>query len=288
LFPAFYFMCLVSFVTAYFLFTPEHLAHLSGALIYSLTAISNFYFYIESGYFDSSAFLKPLLHTWTLSVEEQFYLFWPLLLLLSNKSGRQWMTPVVILVLGLTSLYFAEQMMLTDPDAAFYLIPFRAVEFAIGGILVWCISYQPNAKIVVELATLVGLLMIAYSVCQYTNEIVFPGFSSLLPCIGAALVIYGGTSRLAGGLLGNFVAVRIGLISYSLYLAHWPIIVFYKYYRFEEVETLSGVEMALILFASLFTATSMYVSIEKPFRISAGKTKKLSVCFYRHCEIHLH
>jgi len=277
LFPAFYFMCLASFVTAYFLFTPEHMARLSGALVYSLSAISNFYFYFESGYFDTNAFLKPLLHTWTLSVEEQFYLFWPMLLLLLSKSGRQWMTPLVILIAGGASLYFAEQVLITDPDAAFYLIPFRVVEFAIGGILVWCVSYQPKAKAVIELATLVGLIMIAYSVYQYTNDMVFPGFSSLLPCVGAVLVIYGGGSRLAGGLLGNFVAVRIGLISYSLYLAHWPIIVFYKYYRFEQIDTLSAVEVALILFATFLTATFMYVFIEKTFRIRAGQTKKLSV-----------
>jgi peptidoglycan/LPS O-acetylase OafA/YrhL len=280
LFPAFFFMVVMSFIAAYFLFTPEHMARFSGAVVYALGSISNFYFWGESGYFDASSNLKPLLHTWTLGVEEQFYFIWPIILLLMVKKTKPWIAPAFMLIAGAVSLFYAEWFLISDPEAVFYLVPFRVFEFAVGGILVWFIHVQTRNKIVLEVVPAIGLGMIIYSIYAYSDDTLFPGLSALLPGIGAALIIYSTKSKIIGGILGNKLFVKVGLISYSLYLAHWPVIVFYKYYKFDASNSLTGFEIISLIVVMFVIAILMYVFIETPFRKKVIRGKLVSAPAY--------
>lgn len=277
LFPAFFFMLVVSSVFSYIMFTPEHFSRFSGAVVYALGSISNFYFLGESGYFDASVDIKPLLHTWTLGVEEQFYFMWPFLLVMLVKKGHKWAAPICIGIFGVISLYYSEKLLSTSPETAFYLVPFRVMEFSIGSVLVWFIGFQFKNKVITEMIPLLGLSIIGYSIYTYSNETLFPGVNALLPCIGAALVIYSKNSNMVCTALKNKAVVYIGLISYSLYLAHWPIIVFYKYYIFNTSSDLTELEMVSLVIATFVVAVFMYVYIETPFRGKKDGQQKLSI-----------
>lgn len=274
LLPAFFFTLIFSSILSVWLLAPLQLEGYGASLIHSVISVSNIYFYSESGYFDTTAALKPLLHTWSLGVEEQFYFIWPFSLLL--LAPRKLLIPVFIVLAGLISLYFSEAMVAGHSDAVFFLMPFRIFEFSIGAILVWMTPKVPLKPIILNGLLFLGLALIAYSVFGYNEKTTFPGISALLPCIGAALCIYAGNAQLVGKVLRNRLFVGIGLISYSLYLAHWPIIVFYKIIRVEELSTLNSILLVVVSFA---IAVFMYFWIEKPFR----KVKSSNAYFLLTC-----
>ena len=159
LFPALFVTLLSTAIVSAFVFSPSHLERFGGALSSALLSVSNFYFWLESDYFDLSAILKPLLHTWSLSIEEQFYLIWPVSLFFLIKLKKKWVAPFVLLFATLVSLYlnfvfadgnvqlinqyvpFLEDKINHGRSTIFFLMPFRIFEFAIGGLLVWMIQY---------------------------------------------------------------------------------------------------------------------------------------------------
>jgi peptidoglycan/LPS O-acetylase OafA/YrhL len=292
LLPSFFFTLSLSFVTAFFLFPRQLLAQFSRSLFYSVISLANFLFWSESGYFDAAATYKPLLHIWSLSVEEQFYLLWPLLLvLLLLKTPRRAVPAALVLGFAL-SLYmnfvFADGSvyLLTNffPGAAawiaeggatiFYLMPFRIFEFAIGALTVWIVERQPQNKLWLEPLALIGLALIVYPTLAYTETTLFPSYNALAPCLGAALLIYGGESRYGGSLLRTPLLVEIGKISYSLYLLHWPAIVFYKYYIYD-FGALAPLEQIALCAAAILAARFTYIYVEQPFRKSAGGKKEV-------------
>jgi len=273
LFPALFFTLILSFFCAFFIFSLQDLERFGGALFYSVLSISNFYFWGESGYFDTVAAHKPLLHTWSLSVEDQFYLIWPIFLFLLLTKTPRWIPPIVLLVCGILSLLLTEYF-IDKTSAIFYLTPFRIVEFAIGALVVWLIKYQFNNKLILEICFLIGLVLIAYPIFTYSKDTIFPGINVLMPCFGTALLIYGGTNKYSSKLLNNSITVSIGLISYSLYLIHWPIIVFYKNYNI--LDELTQIEMFIIIILSITIAKLMYHFIETPFRYKTNKKRYLS------------
>lgn len=268
LFPALFFTWVVCLTAAFLLFSPEHFERFGGALLHSVLSVSNYFFWGESGYFDTDTIFKPLIHTWSLSVEEQFYFVWPALFyfLMTRTSGR--MVPVFVFALGIASLYYSQRSLVTDPAGAFFLAPARVVEFAIGASMVWIGEFRIDNRSVLESFALIGLVLIAYSALEFSEKTAFPGFSALVPCLGTALLIYSGAAAKSAVLLNNPISVGVGLISYSLYLIHWPIIVFYQYYKFD---VLSDFERTAICFISLVAAALMYRYVEQPFRL--GKTK---------------
>ena len=279
LFPA---MFIVLFVTALFatlVFSPTHLSRIGGALASAIGSVSNIYFWLETDYFDVSAKLKPLLHTWSLGVEEQFYFLWPFLLFLLMKIKRSWLPPIFLLIAGVFSLYlnvvfgdgqvtwithhaptFAKW--IEDGKATiFFLLPFRVFEFAIGALAVWLIHYKTR-RWVYDILFLSGLLLIGYAMLTYTDKLLFPSFYGLIPTLGAAFIIYSGHTSRFRILLTNKLAVGIGLISYSLYLIHWPIIVFWNYLN----EGISRNAAIGIITASVVLAVLSYRYVEQPFR----------------------
>ena len=267
LLPALYFTLLFSFVAAYLMFSPEHFERFGGAFHHAVLSISNFYFWGESGYFDTSNNIKPLLHTWSLSVEEQFYFIWPALLVFLLTRFHKIITPIFIIFISVASIWFSQKWLLKDPAAVFYLVPFRAFEFGVGAILVWLIKYQLRNKIYHELLLLLGLVLILYPILNYSDETIFPGLNALLPALGSALIIYSGSARYLGVILNNSIAVRVGLISYSIYLIHYPIIIFYKYYIYSEF---SYIDAGIVSLGSITIAYAMYNYVEKAFRYRTG------------------
>lgn len=282
LFPALFAVLLFSLVLGATLFSPAHLVEMAESLIAAILSLSNIYFWNTAGYFDSDSSLKPLLHTWSLSVEEQFYFIWPLVLVTLCAIGKKHTVPIFIVLMGIASLLlnvwvFAEQATITSwfgqkdnqsvldvHSTAFYWLPFRVFEFALGAILVWVKTPHENQHDWFnEFLFALGLAMVLYSVVGYTDEIEFPSTAALLPCMGASLMIFSGPAHRLTFLVSNGLMVGIGLISYSLYLIHWPLIVFYRYWRYVELGTWDYMALAG---ASLLLAYLMYRFIETPYR----------------------
>lgn len=259
LLPALFVTLLLTLVGGWWVLPAANYERLSIESLFALFSVSNFLFWNESGYFDGASTLKPLLHTWSLSVEEQFYLFWPLLLCFIKKERAAFS---LLAVMGVVSLLAAEMLVRTEPALVFYMMPFRIVEFSVGGMLVWLEKRLRAGALVREACSALGLLAIIVPVFLYQETTVFPGVTALLPCLGAALIIaFGASSRIASCLSWRPV-VYIGLISYSLYLVHWPLIVLYKYgvHRFLLLDKL------LLLLVMIVLAVAMFHWVETPFR----------------------
>ncbi|MEJ6654431.1 MAG: acyltransferase family protein [Pseudomonas sp.] len=193
----------------------------------SLVGLSNFYYFAElRQYFSPEAHSMPLLHTWSLAVEEQFYLFWPAALFLSWRVIRQ--RSAVLLFLLLWAALFGLSVYLADshPKAAYYLLPARLFELMLGGGLALFAQYLPTLQRAgAELLSAMGLLLIIGTALLISGADHFPGYNALWPTLGTGLVLYAGmhhSRTLVARLLSLRVMVFIGAISYSLYLWHWP------------------------------------------------------------------
>lgn len=277
--PAFIITLLVTFLLSTFVFSPTHLQRISAALITSIFNISNIYFWLEADYFDISAQLKPFLHTWSLSIEWQFYFILPSLMFFFYKiKASKYFLPFLILTI-LVSLFLNYGVANGDSDlinflslftssanneksTLFYLLPFRIFEFSIGGALVWLNVYKLPKNIIYDLLLWIGLALIVYSALNFDQTILFPYWFALAPCLGAALIIYSGEKAVTKKIINNKIMVGIGLISYSLYLVHWPIIVFWRYIG-NEFDFTSKIQILLL---SVIVAITLYFFIEKPLR----------------------
>jgi peptidoglycan/LPS O-acetylase OafA/YrhL len=268
LFPALLATLVFSLFFSIALLSPEQLQNYGRTLTASVFSVSNIQFWLDSGYFDNGSHSKPLLHTWSLSVEEQFYLLWPALLwFFARGRGRQSQLILLILVgslsFGLNYLWVNSQFDPKFRSTLFYLTPFRIFELAIGALAIFLPRMISTRRWVHEVLMATGLLMIAYAALNYSSEVVFPYTAALLPCVGALLVIVSPGSVLVGALLNNRLAVGIGLISYSLYLIHWPVLVFYEHYTFLPLDQ---TEYFALFTLSIVLSILMYHLIEKPFR----------------------
>lgn len=264
IFPAFFVVVVFSIVLSSIIFLPRDFESFSKSLIASVLSVSNFLFWKEAGYFDGSADFKPLLHTWSLSVEEQFYIFFPLTLILLFKFFKQHLASVILLI-ALLSFILSVWGVVHQPIAAFFLSPTRAWELAIGALLAIGVLPTFGLRWVRELLSFIGIGLIFFGVFFISSETPFPGVSALLPCVGTGLVIYAGLSgkTMVGNVLSWRPLVFIGLISYSLYLWHWPLFVFAKYYL---IRPLTNVEILIVLLTSLFMAILSWFFVERPFR----------------------
>lgn len=264
LYPALITTLFLSFLVAFFLMSAQDLQKFGGSVVSSMFGISNFYFWSQSGYFDVAATLKPALHTWSLSVEAQFYIFWVILIALAVIKLN--IKPyIVVLGIGLCSLIlniFFETSINTATQ--FFLIPFRLYEFAIGAAVFFLMRLKPSSKIYADLVVFLGLALIFYSAFTFTNQIRFPSYNALIPCIGTALIIWSANrSSVFSFLFRLKFVIYLGLISYSLYLVHWPIIVFFKYQNYGDLDIK---DKLLIFFFSVLLATLIYRFIESPIR----------------------
>ena len=266
--PALAVLVAVVLAVGWFVMLPADYETLGKQTIALVFFSSNIKFWMESGYFDSLASEKPLLHTWSLSLEEQFYLVIPIVLGLLFKLRRSgWVVPVlggICLASFALSIFWVEH----QREAAFYLLPARAWELGLGSIVAFCVPVS-RAWVRNGMAWL-GLLGILCPFFFYSSQTSFPGLAALPPVVGAALLIWSGMvfeKNSSAPFLNRVLAVRpfvwIGLISYSLYLWHWPIFAFTKYFW---NSTPSPLINSLLAAASFFLAWLSYRFVEQPFR----------------------
>jgi|ERR1041385_3186078 peptidoglycan/LPS O-acetylase OafA/YrhL len=270
LLPALYAtVALTAIPSFYYLLTSErHEFFRSVAAVVTFT--SNFFFWAQTGYFDHAAVEKPLLHTWSLAVEEQFYLALPVLmwLLLRGARGSRWRLPVALTLLSAASFALCVWLMKTDRSAtAFFMSPPRAWEFLIGGLVaVEGFPLVRNAMLrrSVRGIALVMLLIPVFSLRQGPG---FPGFNALLPCIGAALFIWSGIGvpTLSRTVFSPLEIARFfGRISYSLYLWHWPL---FTFARFSKTSlTLTPFDKIALFALTVAISYLAWRFVEQPFR----------------------
>jgi hypothetical protein len=235
----------------------------------TLLFLSNIWFWHSTGdYFGTAAEFEPLLHTWSLAVEEQFYIFFPPLLWVLARYGRGLFVPVIV---GLSVLSFAGSIWATGtfPLANFFLTPSRIWELGLGALLALGAAPQRGSRLAVESAGLFGLALIVAAIFLLTPESPFPGLLAVPPCFGAALLIWAGGQggSFANRLLALPVFVGIGLISYSLYLWHWPILVAARVVL-NSVHLPLAVAWGAVLLSVVLACLS-WRFVERPFR-SAG------------------
>jgi peptidoglycan/LPS O-acetylase OafA/YrhL len=236
----------------------------ASSLSVQFLSLQNVSFLSEGEYFLGSEG-KPLLHTWSLAVEEQFYLFWPLTLLLTGRlaAARQ-----PLLIGGLLVLSFLANLALMSisPKASFYLLPPRAWELGLGG-LIALLERRGHLRLTAGRTTLAaaGLVGILVSIFAFSHATPFPGYAALLPVISTALIIVAGIGgpNAATGLLSHPVAIRIGLISYPIYLWHWPLL---AYCRHLKIDASAPLPALTIVVATLALSEATFRLVESPIR----------------------
>jgi peptidoglycan/LPS O-acetylase OafA/YrhL len=228
--PALFGILVFCLVAGPFFMRPWDLAEFGRSIKYVAGSVSNLFFKRVSGdYFGGDAEMMPLLHTWSLGVEEQFYICIPLLFMLlgRGRSGTSRLRALYVVV-TISSLAYSAWLVDRSRAQCFYLLPARAWELALGGLLaLWPVRVQ-SALLRQGLGS-AGLLMILAAVVFYSDTTSFPGPGALLPCVGAALVIAAGGAGVTGRLLSTRLLVGVGLISYSVYLWHWPLFTFVRH-----------------------------------------------------------
>lgn len=223
--PALFTVMVGSSIAAMVVFYPSELVTYSKSAIASALFYANVYFFSVDDYFGPTADTIPLLHLWSLGIEEQFYIVFPLLVLLFRLWSWRAVNMIVICLCA-ASLLASQLMVGTDPAAAFYLLPYRGFELLIGCIIALPkFEQQPRSRALRETAAAIGLACLIGAVVTFGPETEFPGVAALLPCFGTAMIIWtGGTARTSvSTVLSIRPLVYIGKISFSLYLVHWPV-----------------------------------------------------------------
>ena len=273
--PALFFMMFCTLPFAMFWLLPTDLYLFSESLVAVPLFASNILFYLTSGYFDTAAELKPLLHTWSLAVEEQYYLLYPLLLLSVWGLGKRWIFSL-ILIAAVISLLFAHSVYLTHPTFTFFLLPTRAFELLIGGLLAFYLHPDRHPILinqsVSQTLSMVGFLLIIYAIVRFDKGTPTTLFYTPVPIVGASLIIiFANNKNLVGQLLSSKMLVQTGLISYSAYLWHQPLFAFAKIRTLDE---LSVLKLTLLSLISLLFGYLSWKYIEKPFRNKVLITSK--------------
>lgn len=244
---------------AWFLLPPE-MSDLAQSAAATAGFASNIFFYLTTDYFGGAAESKPLLHTWSLGVEEQFYLLYPLLLIALQRWRPNW-TKGALVILATVSFVADWWLYAIDPLAAFYQLPVRAWELSIGGLLAVGAFPRLSSGLMRNLAGAAGMALIAVGTVFIRPSMPFPAPLGLIPCGGAALLIAYAPGTISGKLLSWQPLRWIGAISYSLYLWHWPLITFY---RLKYGATLHLRDTVVLLILSFLAASISYYFVEQP------------------------
>ncbi len=268
--PALFFVMLCCLPLAWLCLFPKHLEDFCKSLISVTLFSSNILFWQQSGYFETAAELKPLLHTWSLAVEEQYYVLFPLFLMLLWKLRKRWISGSLAAVACL-SLLLAQWGAHNKPSETFFLLPTRFWELAIGALIAFYLLYKREQseivrtnKVISEVLGWLGLALIIFSIVEFDKHTPFPSLYALLPTVGAGLVIvFSSPDTTVGRILGTKALVGAGLISYSTYLWHQPLFAFARHRSMEEpsISLLLGLSALSIIFACF-----SWRFIERPFR----------------------
>jgi peptidoglycan/LPS O-acetylase OafA/YrhL len=265
IFPALIIVLIVAFALGWRFLAPAEFTSLGKNIFASALFSANLMLLSETGYFDISAHLKPLLHLGSLGIEEQFYLVWPLTLWLIP---RRWLT--VSLLVMLVGSFALNLFLIGDHPAATFYLPFtRAWELIAGGLL---LKIPKSVRQANEITGFCGLAAIVCALFLFTDHIAFPGWAAALPVAGAALLMISEESAVNRVVLGNRAAINVGLISYPLYLWHWPLLVFAEIARFRP---LTDVQRGLVIATTFLLAWLTYSFAEKRIRFGVYKNRSL-------------
>ena len=263
--PALIFVILISSIISFIFLTRSELGSYFKSVIATLLFFSNFYFYKTTPYFRSESDLEPLLHTWSLSIEEQFYIIFPITLLLFHKFFKRYI--FLMLAFGfVASLFICQFLALkTGGILNFYFTFSRVWELALGAICAHILIYKnlSYSTLIKNLLSIIGIILIVFSIFFFSTQTVFPSFYTLVPTIGTSLIIlFANKDTFINKILSIKFLVGIGLISYSLYLWHQPLLAFGRIYL-DEFSNL--IKLSLILI-SLILSYLTFLFIETPFR----------------------
>lgn len=260
--PAALVTILVTQFVAYFVLAPADLERLGKSSLYASLSVSNIFFWLESGYFAQASALKPLLHTWSLSVEEQFYLVWPSLILLAFAFGKRTAVTFTVVLLSLLSFCWAYSIESQNADAVFFLMPFRVFQFGVGAFIALASLHQllKVGRVFFLLLASAGLIFSASFYINHSDSILI---KELLPAIFAGIFIIGTQSKWFFQNRLTYPFIWIGQRSYSIYLVHWPIIVLWNIYTDYELDQY---EKLCVIIASVLLGYLLHRYVEQPFR----------------------
>ena len=280
--PALFFVMAICLPFAWMWLVPNDLKDFGQSLIAVSTFSSNILFWLESGYFDTAAELKPLLHTWSLAVEEQYYILFPIFLIFAWRFGIK-LIVILLSIFFLLSLGAAQWGAYNFPSASFYLLPTRGWELLIGVFAAFYLKYNRHlkSKYINQSLSLIGFCMIIYSIIIFDETTPFPSFHTLIPTIGTVLLIlFAVPETYVHRLLSSKLIVGIGLISYSAYLWHQPLLAFANHRFIGDVSNITLIALCLL---SLLMAWFSWKFVERPFRDRKKIDRKnifiLSGCF---------
>lgn len=262
--PALAFLCITLMVAGWFLLIPTEYRSLGKHAAASIAFLSNIAYLRESGYFDASSHSKWLLHTWSLSVEWQFYIVYPILILALKRFVGAGLIRPLIAVAAFSSFVLCVSLSYSSPSSSFYLLPTRAWEMLSGALLfLFPTRLTKNIKYIAYFG---GLALICISISSFSSDDVWPGWLAIIPVMGASLVILASNS--SSRLMSNSAISLIGDASYSIYLWHWPIVVALHYFDLFN-------NSAYVLIGIILSLGLGYVSlkiIETPARLAKPKT----------------
>lgn len=275
--PAALFVTLFTVVFGAMFMLPPDAEDVAKSGLASILSAANIYFwaFIDTDYFAPSSDLQPLLHMWSLGVEEQFYLIWPALLFISYKIGGKRMAMVAAIFISAASFIIAEYHLTKDAKFSYYMLPARAGELLLGALLFMAASankLRSVPKFVSELSGVLGLIVVSWALVSIREDEGFPGLISIVPVIGTCLIIFSGQSAQStvSRLLSLKPLAAIGLVSFSLYLWHWPVLSFYRY-AYGEPVTVGAIAFCAGTMA--IACVLSYQLIEQRYRHQAAMRK---------------
>ncbi|HEX9470732.1 MAG TPA: acyltransferase family protein, partial [Bradyrhizobium sp.] len=271
IFPALIVVLCATLLVGWLWMLPAAYAQLSADVVASAAFFSNIALLLQSGYFDIESARKPLLHIWSLGIEEQFYLFWPLILMLVARLRLNILAAAS--VIGVASFVLNVALITSNPVATFYLPFTRAWELLAGAVLACSWNRVDQSGAASNLRALVGFALIAIAALVLDTNRAFPGWWALLPVTGAALLLSAPAAWGCRVLLASPPVVWIGLISYPFYLWHWPLLVFFAIIKFEPLTLL---ERELVLCLSVLLAWLTYRLVETPIRFSRPSSLRIA------------
>ena len=269
LLPALLVTVLLSFCVATLVMAPDDLvdAAKSGAL--AAGSLANFYFAKHSSYFDSSAQSKPFLHMWSLSVEEQFYMFWPAILLLLYRWTRNWVTPALVLIGIPVGMAVSQYWITKNPNQAYFLLHTRGFQFLMGAACIWLSCVNVRSRVLGHAIWVAGLALILAPAVLFSDATPFPGLAAAAPSVGAMFLIWQGQRFPLRNVLASRGVVWFGRISYSTYLVHWPLIVFWLYLS---IDPLSTAEKLMLFILSVIGGQLLDSLVTQRFRYAQPET----------------